>query len=284
MTVFSASDIPIMKVPFTFQDGDKVGSGDFDAPESSRPDFGSCFVFAFPKSGSVLVNALVQSVMSEWGVPVIDVPTQLYQKGIDIAAIQCDLNSLFVGQGYCYSGFRELPRSMLGSGSIGSARKILIVRDPRDMLVSRYYSTKYSHGFAKRGLSQFGRLMAELIKDGEMPIDEYCLYYSWMINSQLLSLADVISDRKTLILKYEEFLYDKTDLLRQLCDWLCVGLSSERIEAIAAPHNIIPETERPDQHIRQAHPGDYQRKLKPGTIAALNAVLGRFFVTFGYEV
>ena len=156
MAVFSASDIPIMKVPFTFQDGDKVGSGDLDAPESSRPDFRSCFVFAFPKSGSVLVNALVQSVMSEWGVPVIDVPTQLYQQGIDIAAIQCDLSSLFVGQGYCYSGFRELPRSMLGSGSIGSARKILIVRDPRDMLVSRYYSTKYSHGFAKRGSSQFG--------------------------------------------------------------------------------------------------------------------------------
>ena len=88
MAVFSASDIPIMKVPFTFQDGDKVGSGDLDAPESSRPDFPSCFVFAFPKSGSVLINAVVRSVMSEGGVPIVDFPTQLYRQGIDIVAIQ----------------------------------------------------------------------------------------------------------------------------------------------------------------------------------------------------
>jgi hypothetical protein len=59
-------------------------------------------------------------------------------------------------------------------------------------------------------------------------------------------------------------------------------LLSRSREAIAAAHDIIPQTERPDQHIRQAHPGDYRRKLKPETIAALNAVLGRFFLTFGY--
>jgi hypothetical protein len=276
--------MPDTKIPFTFQGGDQIGCGAFEVPESSRLDFRSCFVFAFPKSGSVLVNAIVQSVMNDWGVPVIDVPTQLYQQGIDIAAVQCDLSRLFNPQGYCYSGFRELPRSMLGSASIGSGQKILVVRDPRDMLVSRYYSTKFSHGFAERGSTQFSRVMAELIKDGEMDIDAYCLYYSWMINSQLLSHADVISDRKTLVLRYEEFVYDKLGLVRQLCDWLSVGLSSERIEAIAAAHDVFPEKERADQHVRQAHPGDYRRKLKPETISALNAVLGRFFMTFDYDV
>jgi hypothetical protein len=272
------------KIPFTFQGGDQIGSGDFEVPESSRPEFHSCFVFAFAKSGSVLVNAIVQSVMSEYGVPIIDIPTQLYQQGIDITAMQCDLSRLFALQGYCYSGFRELPRSMLGAASIGSARKILVVRDPRDMLVSGYYSAKFSHGFAEKGSPQFRRLMREIIKDTQMSIDEYCLYYSWIINSQLLSHADVISDPKTLIFKYEEFLYDKRRFARQLCDWFSVGLSPDRIDAIAAAHDFIPESERPDQHIRQAHPGDYQRKLKPETIAALNAVLGRFFTTFGYDV
>jgi Sulfotransferase domain len=272
-----------MKIPFTFQDGDSVGEGAFDVPESSRPDFPSCFVFALPKSGSVLVNAIVQSVMSEWGVPVIDIPIYLYQQGIDIDTIQCDLGRLFVEKGYCYSGFRELPRSMLGSASIGRARKALVVRDPRDMLVSRYFSTKFSHGFTERGSPPFRRLMGEFIKDGELNIDAYCLYYSWMINSQLLSQADVISDPQTLILKYEDFIFDKCRLVRQLCDWFSVDLSSKRIEAIAAAHDFIPEGERPDRHIRQALPGDYRRKLKPETISALNAVLARFFTTFGYQ-
>ena len=272
-----------MKIPFTFQDGDQVASVEFEISQSPRLDFPSCFVFAFAKSGSVLINSVVQSVMSEWGVPVVDFATQLYHDGIDIAAVQCNLSRLFAGQGYCYAGFRELPRSMLGSATISSARKVLVVRDPRDMLTSRYYSTKFSHGFMERGSAPFRRLMGEMIKDGRMDIDEYCLYYSWMINSQLLSYVDVISDRKTLILRYEDFIYDKRRLVQQLCDWFSIGLSSSRIEAIAVAHDIIPETERPDQHIRQVHPGDYRRKLKPETIVALNAVLRRFFVTFGYE-
>src|SRR5258708_24065026 len=173
----------------TLKGDGQIGRGVFKLRESPRPDFHSCFVFAFAKSGSVLVNAIVQSVMSEYGVPVIDIPTQLYQQGIDIAAIQCDLSRLFVPHGYCYSGFRELPRFMLGSASINSAHKILVVRDPRDMLVSGYYSAKFSHGFAEKGSPLFRRLMKEIIKDTQMNIDEYCLYYSWMMNSQLLCYA-----------------------------------------------------------------------------------------------
>jgi hypothetical protein len=272
-----------MKVPFTFQDGDQVKGGSFEMPESRRPNFRSCFVFAFPKSGSTLVNSVVRSVMNEWGVPVIDISSQLFQQGIDIETIQCDLGHLFAANGYCYSGFREIPRCMLGSACIRSAPKALVVRDPRDMLVSRFYSTKFSHGFTQRASPQFSRVVAELIKDGDMDIDEYCLYCSWMPNSQLLSHADVVSDPQTLVLKYEEFIYDKRRLVRQLCDWSSVGLSSEQIDLIATSHDLIPAEEQPDQHIRQAHPGDYQRKLMPETIVALNAVLGRFFRQFGYS-
>jgi hypothetical protein len=104
-----------------------------------------------------------------------------------------------------------------------------------------------------------------------------------MINSQLLSQADIISDPKTLILKYENFLYDKVGLVRQLCDWFSIGLSLKRIEAVAAAHDIIPSAEHPHEHIRQAHPGDHKRKLRPETIVALNAVLSRFLKTFGYD-
>jgi Sulfotransferase domain. len=272
-----------MKISFTFQDGDQLGTREFQLPESARPEFQSCFVFALAKSGSVLVNSIVQSVMREWGVPVVDIPFQLYHWGIDIEAVQCDFSRLFARQGYCFAGFRELPRSMLGSTAIASGRKVLVVRDPRDMLVSRYYSTKFSHGFSERGTTQFSRLTAELIKDGVMNIDEYCLYYSWMINSQLLSQADIISDRKTLVLKYENLLYDKLGLVRQLCDWFSIDLSSKRIEAIATAHDIIPSAESPDQHIRQAHPGDHRRKLRRETIVALNAVLSRFLKTFQYD-
>src|SRR5258708_9780880 len=113
----------------------------------------------------------------------------------------------------------------------------------------------------ERGSPQFSRLMSELSKDSHTDIDEYCLFQSWVVNSALLSHADIISDPKTHILKYEEFLYNKLCIVRALCDWFSVSLSLDRMKAIATAHDFMPEGERPDHHIRQAHPGDYRRKL-----------------------
>jgi hypothetical protein len=56
-----------------------------------------------------------------------------------------------------------------------------------------------------------------------------------------------------------------------------------RLFDIAAHHAGIPIAEQPDQRIRQGHPGDHRRKLKPETIAALNGVLAEFMATFGYQ-
>jgi hypothetical protein len=45
------------------------------------PDFPSLFLFAFAKSGSVLVNSLVRNLLTECGVPLIDLPTHLLRGG-----------------------------------------------------------------------------------------------------------------------------------------------------------------------------------------------------------
>jgi hypothetical protein len=173
-------------ISYAFQSGDAVQKADFAFPPTSNKDFPSCGVFAFAKSGSVLVNAIVRDLMAAASVPVIDWPAVWYWQGVDTGSFQADLSEVFPARGYCFAGFREIPRSFLGAPAIRRLRKIIVVRDPRDMLVSRYFSTKYSHGFEPRGTAQVAQLMRQLIDDGQTDLDSYCLHYSWIVNADFL--------------------------------------------------------------------------------------------------
>jgi hypothetical protein len=271
-------------VTYTFQCGDNVETDQADIPKTPRPEFPSCAVFAFAKSGSVLVNAIVRQLMAEARIPVFDWPEIWYARGIDTATFQCDLTQAFPPDGYCFGGFREIPRSFLGAPALRRLRKVLVVRDPRDMLVSRYFSTRFSHGFEARGTPQFSQLMRQLIEDGEMDLDRYCLFYSWIVNTDFFLHRDIIRDPLTLVLKYEDFVYEKGYLIDKISNWFNLDVAPQRRSDIAAQYAGRPVAERPEQHIRQVHPGDHRRKLKPETITALNAILAEFMITFGYQV
>lgn len=273
----------MQNITVTFQSGDGIETTEVFVPPTPRSDFPSCGVFAFAKSGSVLVNAIVRELMAEVGVPVIDWPEAWYARGIDTASVQCDLTQIFPPYGYCLGGFREIPRSFLGTAALCRLRKVMVVRDPRDMLVSRYFSTRFSHGFEARGTPQFAQLMRQLIADGEMNLDRYCLFYSWIVNADFFLHHNIIVDPLTLVLKYEDFVYDKGHVVNEICNWFNLDIPAQRLSEIVAHYAGIPVAEQPDQHIRQAHPGDHRRKLKPETIAALNGVVAEFMATFGYQ-
>jgi hypothetical protein len=270
-------------ITYTFQSGDEVETAEAYIPPSPRPDFPSCGVFAFAKSGSMLVNAVVQGLMAEVSVPVIDWPEIWHGRGIDVATIQSDFAQVFPQHGYCLAGFRHVPNSFLGGTALQRLRKLMVVRDPRDMLVSRYFSIRFSHALEAKGTPQFVHVIRQVIADAEMDLDRHCLFNSWIVNADFFLHRDIIADPQTLILKYEDFVYDKRYLASAICSWFNLDIPQERLSAIIAPYESIPVTERPDQHVRQAHPGDYRRKLKPETIAALNAVLAEFIATFGYQ-
>jgi hypothetical protein len=269
------------KISYTFQSDNAVETAEYSFPAPSRASFPSCGVFSFAKSGSVLVNAIVRDLMSAADIPVIDWPALWHELGI--TTFHADLSQAFPAQGYCFSGFLGIPWEFLGASALRNLRKIMIVRDPRDMLVSRYFSTKYSHGFKPKGTAQFSQIMRQFIEDGQSDIDSYCLMYSWVVNADLFVHRDIISDKNTKIFRYEDFVYDKRNLAQGICDWFNLLLSAEKIAAIADAHISIPEAERADQHLRQAHPGDYLRKLQPETIAVLNGVFANYLKAFGYS-
>jgi hypothetical protein len=268
---------------YTYQSGDSVETAEVRFPPTSRPDFPSCAIFACAKSGSVLVNAVTHELMADAGIPTIDLPSMLYEQGVDIGNIQGDLSHALPRSGYCFAGFRAMPPSFVGAPAVQSLRKLLVVRDPRDMLVSRYFSAKFSHGFVARGTPQFSQIVRQMIGDTGLDIDSYCLFYSWLINADLFMYEDIVSDPKTYILRYEDFIYDKERLVSSLANWFGLDVPQERRSSMAALYHVIPPTERSHDHTRQVHPGDHKRKLQPKTVYMLNGVLGQFMARFGYQ-
>jgi hypothetical protein len=274
----------VKTVEYTYQNGDRVARAGLQIPESSRSDFPSCFLFAFMKGGSVLANTILCSLMAERGVPVVDLQMQLFLAGVDPQTVQCDFTELFVPYGYCFAGFRGLASSMSGLESIRKGRKILVVRDPRDMLVSLYYSMKFSHPLIEeRGTPQFNHFMRDLIERTSLELDDYCLYSTWMLNAALASYGDVLKCPDTLVVRYEDFVYDKVHLARSISDWFSLDIPAGRLAELVEPHDHLPSTDQPHAHIRQVHPGDHRRKLKPQTVAALDAALGQFLNAFDYR-
>jgi hypothetical protein len=281
----SATMEPVHRaIDYSYLDGVNVKRGTIYIPaNTSVPDFPSFFLFAFYKSGSVLVNALVRDLLTESGVPLIDLPAHLLERGIQIETFQCDLATLFPLKGYCFAGFREVPTWLMGSNVLRCTRKVVIVRDPRDMLVSFYYSAKYSHPYPGVQTPQFKAEVDSERWDTELSLDEFCMAYTWLFSKIFWKMRMVLRDQNALVLRYEDFVYDKVGLAKDICRWCGLNIPDERIREFAAAYDAIPKTDQPHAHIRQVHPGDHKRKLRPDTIAVLNASLANFLDAFSYE-
>ena len=69
---------------------------------------------------------------------------EFFNLGIRAPQAPASTSRIFLDRGYCYGGFRFLPESF-EIPILGQVKSLLLVRDPRDMLVSHYFSTRSSH-------------------------------------------------------------------------------------------------------------------------------------------
>ena len=258
----------------------KAGDGTEVAFEiGPAADIESFFVFSMHKTGSTLLNEMLVDVCRIANVPIFS-PEQIeFRNGLPLGELDLSVQSWFRRPGYCFSGFRTFPKYLEGV-DLTPIRKIFLIRDPRDMVVSRYYSTKISHPIASGELGEKMKELRERV--ASMGVDEYCLWYSNIISFQFTDYAKNIFDANLKVCRYEDVIFEKRKWLADTLEYAGIKILDSQIHEVADKHDVVPDVEDETKHIRRVIPGDHKNKLKPETIEQLNIIFADMLKRFNY--
>jgi Sulfotransferase domain len=189
---------------------------------------------------------------------------------------------VFKPAGYLYSVFGGM---IDGIANLDRYKVVLMVRDPRDVLVSSYYSVAYSHPEPLPGSGKRDDFLAARETARRSGVDDYAL-------AEGDGVARILERYKTLLLdahssayvtRYEEMTVDFDGWLDGLLRACGLTIGDDLRRAIRDEHaRLTPRDEDARRHIRKGRAGDFREKLKPQSIDALNARLGPMLEAFGY--
>ena len=252
-----------------------------DIPEPGQ--INSCYIFGIHKSGSTLLNKLLKDVFNETNIPFVAPEEQLFLQGYTPSHVRDDLSKIFFDKGYFYLGFRNF---WIGSLNVDLSGKkcILLVRDPRDSIVSHFFSSKYSHVLPKTGIVK--EKMEELRSEINLEkVSEYVL------RENILNLFTRnheqyykgLPHKTTRVYRYEDVIFFKKEWLANMLEFLDIELPTENIIKIAEKHDIIPGNEQPKRFVRQVIPGNYKKHLSKFIIDELNKRFKPILMRYGYN-
>jgi len=191
---------------------------------------------------------------------------------------------IFSPCGYLYSVLGGMVKNI---DQMEDYRIILSVRDPRDILVSKYYSIGYSHAIPLKTGNKRDRFLRRRDSIKKMSIDEFVLQdYTRVLlrfqayQNELLNCYDNV-----LLLRYEDMIADYRRWLSKLAKGCDFYISEQLINTLVTDFEKTKvHVEDKFRHVRKGRTGDYKEKLKPETIEKLNEIFQPYMGTFGYSL
>ena len=217
--------------------------------------FNSAYLFSFHKSGSTLMDNMIRRYCKYSDIPTFSLFNSAFDSGITTSAIMQDSAICFSKTGRIYTGFRHYPRFDLDLIDVPC---VLLVRDPRDMLVSMYYSVTKSHVMPKGNFNFIKRRW----KANRMTVDEFVMKKADEYMRSFQIYRQKLPTETLTVYRYEDVIYEKEAWLTDLIKKLGLPQNSALIRSTAQNQDVFPEQEDENKHIRQVHPGNYKKKLK----------------------
>lgn len=232
------------------------------------------------KAASVFVNRVLDLVLVNEGMVHVDFAGEAFNSGTKEWEHCVSKSHLFSTPGYYFGAFRGPYVDKFED--LSKNRIVVQVRDPRDCIVSLYYSYKFSHGAPGDGVLKkiFNRIRSHV---EETDIDSFAIEQAKTYSRRLGMITDLCNkyDDYTL-LTYETMVLDFAAWENQLYGYLSVD-PPQRIRAqVAELANFEVPEEDVTQHKRQVVPGDHKRKLKSETIEQMDAILAEHLTQYGY--
>jgi len=246
------------------------------------PERPPVFVFGVRKSGSSLLNSITEALANFNKIKYVDIAGRLYLDGVPVKEWMKDpdLQTLIKG-GNVFAGFRDFPHGLMGNPTFSSAKKILLVRDPRDALVSEYFSNAKTHKIPDSGESRTE--MLALRQEANMKdITAFVLDRAKQMAETIREYYPIVTDKYCKVFRYEDIIFKKQDLITGICEHFGWRTNSMLINHIIEWADVIPSQEDQGQFIRKVVPGDYHDKLTAEVISKLNEILSDTLNTFNY--
>ncbi len=212
----------------------------------------------------------------------IDYETLHYQNGDKYAPI-------VKSEGYIYGVIRLhdddhpvklLTSAIINKGQLNGLNLVILIRDPRDIIVSMYYSFGFSHGFSEDEATRKHQLKRrETIQS--MSIDEYAVFVLPQLKKKLNCLIKLSGRYNRLsILKYDEMIMDFRPFFRKLQRAIPISDAFEpTMYADTRPQPI----ENIGSHRRSGEVGGHITKLKWKTIDRINDEIRNELRYFDYD-
>lgn len=170
-----------------------------------------------------------------------------------------------------------------------SCRAFFLMRDPRDIVVSWYFSTRYSHAPTSRFLLEFrsaleGLSFDEGLKYSMDRIQEFGLFVGQK------SWAAIPQDEKDVkVFRYEDFALDNRGFLEELFAYLDIKMPDDKFEELCQRHKFevyaggrSRGTEDTGAHYRKGMPGDWQNYFDASLHSYFQQVTGDLLAVTGY--
>jgi hypothetical protein len=255
----------------------------FIKPRLAPGNFDSMFAFSVHKCGSSLMNRMIRQVCEKEDIPDLNIPGPLFTKGVDPSwKTDADLLQL-IKPGYIYHSFRDFPPVLAEVMKNNAYKCVFLVRDPRDALVSQYFSFMPggSHIIPNENPEHFLKVQE---KSKGLTIDQYVVTHSKNLKNKLEAYKQNLDFSVTKVFKYEDIFFDKYRFISEIFTHFDMSPKDDVLRSVAADNDIIPEKENPNRHIRKGVPGDHKVKLQPQTIEELDKVFEDIGSFFGYDI
>lgn len=239
----------------------------------------SVVVFGMTRGGSSISNRLLQLLAKGSGWELIDLGGEAYREGTPLDEISENKFKALPLTRALLGPFRNVPRN--SSDILGpETSKAIIVRDPRDCLVSHFFAFTKFH-------SKLGGASRDEDEGNEVAskgIDAYVL-------SEADSYADVcgryinLIDNfpNTFVWRYEDIAYSPIAWLNAVIENFELAPGSGELNQAVIEAYFWRVGEDRLSHNRSGQPGDYARLLKADTIQQLDKKFDKFLSRFDYN-
>lgn len=238
------------------------------------------FAMGVRKSGSTLLAKIVSALARAEGWNAVDVAGAAFDAGWAAADWCASLRLAdLMWRGNAYVGFRDAPLALFADPVFREGTKLLLVRDPRDALVSEYYSSAWSHRLPPGG----GRPAAERERALASGVEAYAVARADALDRTMTGYAGLLGTPGLLVQRYEDVILAKRDWIRAMAAHFGWSAQPATVDAILAWADVVPAAEDPRAFVRRVRPGDHREKLSPAGIAAVERQLSGVWRDLGYE-